>query len=99
MYPHLSHMALDYLCIPATSINIEHLFSIGWVLMPYLHNCLSSQTTHVLLCLGHWSKLGLIKDEDLHKVISEQPELPGDDLAELELADCDLIHRYLVVRS
>ncbi|KIK25257.1 hypothetical protein PISMIDRAFT_47413, partial [Pisolithus microcarpus 441] len=70
-----------------TSIDIEHLFSKGQVLMPYLHNCLSSQTTCALLCLGHWSKLGLIKDKDLCKVISEQPELPGDDFAELELAD------------
>ncbi|KIK11299.1 hypothetical protein PISMIDRAFT_122933 [Pisolithus microcarpus 441] len=87
MYPHLSHMALNYLCIPATSIDVKCLFSKGRVLMPYLCNCLSSQTMHVLLCLGHWSKLGLIKDEDPHKVISEQPELPGDDLAELELAD------------
>ncbi|KAI5992435.1 ectomycorrhizas secreted protein, partial [Pisolithus albus] len=48
---------------------------------------LSSQTTHALLCLGHWSKLGLIKDEDFRKVISEQPELPGDDSAELDLED------------
>ncbi|KIK24313.1 hypothetical protein PISMIDRAFT_43850, partial [Pisolithus microcarpus 441] len=55
MYPHLSCMALDYLCIPATSINVKHLFSKGQVLMPYLHNRLSSQTMHTLLCLGHWS--------------------------------------------
>ncbi|KAI6001396.1 ectomycorrhizas secreted protein [Pisolithus albus] len=55
--------------------------------MPYLRNCLSSQTTRALLCLGHWSKLGLIKDEDFCKVISEQPELPGDDSAELDLED------------
>ncbi|KIK91312.1 hypothetical protein PAXRUDRAFT_13847 [Paxillus rubicundulus Ve08.2h10] len=27
VYPGLSHMALDYLTIPATSINVEHLFS------------------------------------------------------------------------
>ncbi|KIK13081.1 hypothetical protein PISMIDRAFT_119604 [Pisolithus microcarpus 441] len=87
MYSHLSCMALDYLCIPATSINVKRLFSKGWVLMPYLRNCLSSQTTHALLCLGHWSKLGLIKDKDFRKVISEQPELPGDDSAELDLED------------
>ncbi|KAI6094292.1 hypothetical protein EV401DRAFT_1881458, partial [Pisolithus croceorrhizus] len=54
-------------------------------------NCMSSQTTHALMCLGHWSKLGLIKDEDLHKVVSVEPELPGNCVevkhVDLELAE------------
>ncbi|KIK18465.1 hypothetical protein PISMIDRAFT_72446, partial [Pisolithus microcarpus 441] len=59
--------ALDYLTVPATSIDIECLFSNRCMILPYLHNCLSLETTHALLCLGHWSKLGFIKDEDICK--------------------------------
>ncbi|KIM61748.1 hypothetical protein SCLCIDRAFT_51980, partial [Scleroderma citrinum Foug A] len=56
-YPRLSCMALDYLTIPATSIDVERLFSKGHMVLPYLHNCLSTQSTCALLCLGQWSKL------------------------------------------
>ncbi|KIK14244.1 hypothetical protein PISMIDRAFT_117361 [Pisolithus microcarpus 441] len=91
MYPCLSRMALDYLSIPATSVDIKHLFSKGRVFLPYLRNCMSSQTTCALMCLSHWSKLHLIKDEDLRKVVSAEPELPGNCVGvkhvDLELAD------------
>ncbi|KIK17898.1 hypothetical protein PISMIDRAFT_80385, partial [Pisolithus microcarpus 441] len=50
-YPRLSCMALDYLSIPATSIDVERLFSKGRVFLPYLRNRMSSQTTHALMCL------------------------------------------------
>ena len=99
-------MALDYLTIPgmftirllirytnipaATSVDVERLFSKGRVVLPYLHNRLLSQSTRALLCLRQWSKLGLIKDEDLHQVICE--DLEGDE-SEVELPDdWDKIH-------
>ena len=74
------------------SVNVEQLFSRGRMLLPYLCNCLLSQSTHALLCLGQWSKLGLVKDEDLHKAICEEPE--GDE-SEVELPDgWDRIHLH-----
>ena len=105
-YPHLSRMALDYLTIPgmfticlfihytnipaAMSIDVEWLFSKGHVVLPYLRNCLLSQSTRALLCLGQWSKLSLVKDEDLRQVICE--DLEGDE-SEVELPDdWDKIH-------
>ncbi|KIM62895.1 hypothetical protein SCLCIDRAFT_118619, partial [Scleroderma citrinum Foug A] len=73
-YPRLSRMALDYLTIPATSIDVERLFSKGRVLLPHLRNRLSSQSICALLCLGSWSHLGLVKDEDIRKVVRDDGE-------------------------
>ena len=44
---------------------MEWLFSKGHMVLPYLHSHLSAQSTCALLCLGQWSKLGLVKDNDL----------------------------------
>ncbi|KIK92854.1 hypothetical protein PAXRUDRAFT_146430 [Paxillus rubicundulus Ve08.2h10] len=82
MYPHLSQMALDYLSIPATSIDVERLFSCGHLILSHIRSCLSAQSTCALLCLGSWSKLKLIKDEDIAKV-STLPEIEGNDNVEL----------------
>ncbi|OJT01922.1 Zinc finger BED domain-containing protein RICESLEEPER 2, partial [Trametes pubescens] len=43
-YPNLSRMAIDYLTMPATSVPVEHTFSIGQLLLPYMRNCLQGQT-------------------------------------------------------
>ncbi|KIM56170.1 hypothetical protein SCLCIDRAFT_60001, partial [Scleroderma citrinum Foug A] len=64
-YPCLSHMVLNYLTIPTTSVEVEHLFSKGCITLPYLCNCLSSHSTCALMCLRQWSKLGLVKDGDI----------------------------------
>ncbi|KIM60353.1 hypothetical protein SCLCIDRAFT_124557, partial [Scleroderma citrinum Foug A] len=76
-YPCLSRMALNYLTIPATSINIERLFSKGRILLPHLRNRLSSQSIRALLCLGSWSHLGLVKDKDIRKVVCDDGEDEG----------------------
>ncbi|KIL00688.1 hypothetical protein PAXRUDRAFT_129274 [Paxillus rubicundulus Ve08.2h10] len=77
-------MAIDYLSIPAMSIDVEHLFSHGHLILSHIHSHLSAQSTHALLCLGTWSKLRLIKDKDVAKV-SSLPEIEGDD--EVDLVD------------
>ena len=74
----------------ATSVDVEHLFSHGRVLL--LHNCnhLSSQTTHALLCLGDWSRLGLVNSDDVHKVSLLDDVAPMDgssEPTEVELPD------------
>ncbi|KIY52587.1 hypothetical protein FISHEDRAFT_34953, partial [Fistulina hepatica ATCC 64428] len=51
-YPHLLQMALDYLNIPATSVDVKHLFSKGQLILSYIHSCMSVQTTRALMYLN-----------------------------------------------
>ncbi|KIK80120.1 hypothetical protein PAXRUDRAFT_37499, partial [Paxillus rubicundulus Ve08.2h10] len=78
VYPHLSRMALDYLTIPATSVDVECLFSRGRLLLSHVRPRLSAQSIWALLCLGMWSELKLIKTEDVMKV-SALPDVEGDE--------------------
>ncbi|KIK80534.1 hypothetical protein PAXRUDRAFT_126440, partial [Paxillus rubicundulus Ve08.2h10] len=82
-YPLLSCMAINYLSIPATSVDVECLFSHGRILLSHIRNRLSVQTIRALLCLKSWSQLGLVKDADVRKVAAmddvegkEEVELP-----------------------
>ena len=59
---------------------MEWLFSKGHMVLLYLCNHLSAQSTHALLCLGQWSKLGLVKDNVLCNVTSGELELDQDDV-------------------
>ena len=69
---------------PDASIDVEHLFSKGNILIPHLHNCLSSQLICALLCLGSWSVLGYVKNDDVKKVVSHKGG------ADKEAADMEL---------
>ncbi|KIK32731.1 hypothetical protein CY34DRAFT_27167 [Suillus luteus UH-Slu-Lm8-n1] len=73
-------MALDYLTIPATSVDVERIFSRGRLLLSHVRNRLSAQSTRALLCVGLWSQLGLVKDKDISAVAS-LPEADADDEA------------------
>src|SRR6267154_2288234 len=44
------------------SVGVECVFSQGHLLLSYMHNHLSSKSTHALLCLGDWSAHRLVKD-------------------------------------
>ncbi|KAF8219717.1 hypothetical protein L208DRAFT_1338327, partial [Tricholoma matsutake] len=52
----------------ATSVNVEHLFSHGCLILSHTHSQLSVSSTCTILCLGSWSKLGLVWDEDVEAV-------------------------------
>ena len=52
----------------ATSIDVEHLFNCGRLLLSHVRSRLSVQSTHALLCLGIWSELNLVKNTDVNKV-------------------------------
>ncbi|GLB45613.1 putative hAT family C-terminal dimerisation region [Lyophyllum shimeji] len=86
MYPVLSRMALDYLTIPATSVDVERVFSRGRLLLSHVRSRLSAQTTRALLCLGSWSLLGLVKDTDV-LAVSSMNDVEGDADAEIALDD------------
>ncbi|KAJ3002262.1 hypothetical protein NUW54_g5941 [Trametes sanguinea] len=74
VYPRLARMAMDYLSIPATSVDVERVFSRGRLLLPHVRNRLSAQTTRALLCLGDWSVHGYIAQSDLADV-AKMPEV------------------------
>jgi len=83
MYPSLSRMALDYLTIPATSVDVERLFSRGRLLLSHVRSRLSAQSTRALLCLGSWSRLGLVKDTDV-LAVTVLDDVEGDEEPELD---------------
>jgi len=68
-YPRLYRMALDYLTIPATTIDVERLLSRGRPILSLPRSLLSFTSTRASLCLGSWSLLGLVRDEDVEAVV------------------------------
>src|SRR5712672_1664832 len=67
-----------------TSVDMEQVFSQGRLLLPYVQNCLSSELTCTLLCLGDWSRRGLVKDSDIKAAVilpdvnGQEPPLAND---------------------
>jgi hypothetical protein len=62
-------------CI-ATSVDVERVFSKGRLVLSHVWNALSMQSTRALLCLGAWSKMGLVKDKDVMQV-AKLPDVNG----------------------
>ena len=54
----------------ATSVDVERLFSRGRLILPHTRSGLSVTSTRALLCLGSWSRLGLVRDEDVKAVMN-----------------------------
>lgn len=79
----LPYRSVTDLCIPATSVDVERIFSRGRLLLSHVRNRLSAQTTRAILCLGSWSSLGLVKDEDVMKV-AVMKDVEGDVEEEFE---------------
>ena len=52
----------------ATSIEVEQLFSRGHLVISHVRSRLSVQGSRALMCLGVWSRLGLIKSTDIKTV-------------------------------
>ena len=66
--------------VAATTVDVEHVFSKGRILLPHVRNRLSAQSTRALMCVGAWSELGYVKDEDI-KAITMQEEVEGEEQA------------------
>jgi len=69
--------------LPATSVDVEHLFSHGRLVLSHVCNRLSVQSTCTLLCLGSWSLLGLVEDTDV-LVVTTLDDIEENDKCELE---------------
>lgn len=64
----------------ASTVDVERTFSQGRIVLSHIRNCLSSQSTRALMCVGAWSRLGLVKNKDILDVlgdeVKEEKELP-----------------------
>ena len=60
----------DLFILLETSVDVEHVFSKGHILLSHLQSRLLVQSTQALMCLGEWSHLGYIKDEDIKEVVA-----------------------------
>lgn len=54
----------------ATSTAVERVFSQGRQLLPFTRNALSPSSMQALLCLGSWSRCGIIKFDDMVAALS-----------------------------
>ncbi len=59
------------LLFPATSVDVECVFSHKHLTLPYICNHLSFESTCAVLCLGFWSTQGLVKDYDIRAALSD----------------------------
>ena len=64
--------------LAATTVDVERVFSKGRILLPHVRNRLSVQSTRALMCVGVWSKLGYVEDEDV-KSVTVQAEVDGEE--------------------
>ncbi len=48
-----------------SSVGMECIFSQGHLILPYMHNRLTSKSICTLVCYGDWSTHGLVKDCDI----------------------------------
>lgn len=58
--------------ILATTVDVERTFSQGRIVLSHIRNRLSSQSTRALMCVGAWSRLGLVKNNDILDVLGEE---------------------------
>jgi hypothetical protein len=70
----------------ATSVDVERVFSKGRLVLSHVRNRLSAESTRALLCLGAWSKMGLVNDEDVVEAVRLSDA--NESKRELE-SDCD----------
>ena len=62
---------------PATSVDVERVFSQGRIVLSHLRSRLSVQSTRALMCLGAWSVLGFVNNSDI-KAVVVLPGVPAD---------------------
>ncbi|KIK39917.1 hypothetical protein CY34DRAFT_34892, partial [Suillus luteus UH-Slu-Lm8-n1] len=51
-------------------LDVEHIFSCGHLLISHIRNRLTGQISNILLCVGLWRQLGLVRDKDIQSVMS-----------------------------
>ena len=78
-------IVIELTCISAMFVDVECFFSRGRLLLSHIWNSLSVQSTCTSLSLGAWSRIGLVRDDDVMGA-ARLPEVKG---TEAELIDED----------
>lgn len=65
-------------------MDVECVFSHGWLILFYVRNCLSAQSTRAQLCAGNWSLCNHIHDSDVLAALL-LPDIHRDDEEEFEI--------------
>ncbi|KAJ2971534.1 hypothetical protein NUW54_g12485 [Trametes sanguinea] len=76
-YPRLSRMAIDYLNIPATLVEVERTFSRGRLLLSHVRNRLTAESTRASICLAVWAQYGLVDTADMFQA-ARLPDIEDD---------------------
>lgn len=71
----------------ATSVDVECVFSKGQLVLSYIHNHLSVESTRALMCLRAWIKLDLISKEDIRSAANLPDVKKGEEDSEAEAED------------
>ena len=66
------------LCPIATTVNVEHVFSHGQLVLPYVCSRLAVQSTCASLCVGLWSSQGQVRDSDIRAALGAD-EINGEE--------------------
>ncbi|CAE6471302.1 unnamed protein product, partial [Rhizoctonia solani] len=61
-FPTVGHMARDFLCIPASSVSVERLFSTCKLTMSDVRSSMSFETARRRICCQNWMKVGVDAD-------------------------------------
>jgi hypothetical protein len=61
---HDAHL-LYFPTAPGSSVGVERVFSQGRLVLPYVRNRLTSESTRALMCLSDWSTRRLVRDCDI----------------------------------
>lgn len=67
----------------ATTVDVERVFSKGRILLTHTRNRLSANNTRASMCVGDWSRLGLIKSTDIAAAVKDKALDADEDLDEL----------------
>ncbi|KDQ06020.1 hypothetical protein BOTBODRAFT_74748, partial [Botryobasidium botryosum FD-172 SS1] len=70
-WPELAQMALDYLSVPATSVDVERAFSYGQQTVSLYRHSLSSETIRASIVFGNRCKESLVDDCELVELLQE----------------------------
>ena len=73
-----SRFDVGFISIEATSTDVERVFSKGRLVLSHVRNRLSVASTRALMCLGAWSRLGLVREADI-KAAASLPDVVGEE--------------------
>lgn len=66
----------------ATTVDVERVFSRGRILLSHTRNRLSAKSIRALMCVGEWSRMGLVRPSDIRNISTDANGIP--DIEEIE---------------